>query len=79
MKTLQEVKDAGGFTCNISHLNRLCSKVKESPAKVYELIREYGGEADSFTRETIFSYIADKYHNGNYDKVYDQWLATSVN
>jgi hypothetical protein len=53
----------------------MCAKIKETPAKVYDLIKEYGGLEDTVTREAIFSYIADKYHNGNYDIVYNKWLA----
>lgn len=73
--TLQQIKTMGEFNCNVSHLNRMCAKIKESPAKVYEIIKEYGGLDDTVTREAIFSYIADKYHAGNYDKVYNAWLA----
>lgn len=73
--TLQDIKQQGNFTCNISHLNRLCKKVNDTPYKCYELIHEYGGDADSVTREAIFSYIADKYHGGDYGVVYDKWLA----
>lgn len=77
MPTLQDIKRIGGFTANISHLNRMCKRIKDSPAQVYEIMQEYGTEygVDSFTRETIFSYIADKYHGGDYGKVYDRWLA----
>jgi hypothetical protein len=73
--TLSEIKRMGEFSCNTSHLNRMCAKIKETPAKVYDLIKEYGGLEDTVTREAIFSYIADKYHNGNYDIVYNKWLA----
>lgn len=73
--TLHEIRRQGDFSCNTSHLNRLCAKVKDNPAEVYELIREYGGEADTVTREAIFSYITDKYNGGDYDKIYYKWLA----
>ena len=72
--TLHEIKKIGEFPCNISHLNRMCDKIKEQPAKVYDIIQEYGSFIDSYTRESIFQYIADKYHNGDYNKVYNQWL-----
>lgn len=64
-----------GYTGNISHLNRLADKVKESPADVYELMEEYGIPLDSVIREKLFRYIADKYYDGDYRKVYDRWLA----
>jgi len=74
--TLQDIKKVGGFTANISHLNRMCRRIKDEPSKVYEIMQEYGTAygVDSYTRETIFSYIANKYHNGNYDRVYNSWL-----
>ena len=72
--TLQEIKKIGQFSANISHLNRMCARIKDNPAKVYEIMAEYGADMDSYTRESIFTYIADKYHNGNYDKVYNAWL-----
>ncbi len=74
MITLNTIKKCGGFTCNISHLNRLCEQVNQRPNQVYELIAQYGGEADSVTRETIFEYIANKYNNGDYGIAYDRWL-----
>lgn len=76
--TLQEIKRQGEFTCNIAHLNRLCAKVKDKPWKVYDLIDDYGGMADTVTREAMFNYIADKYHDGDYDKVYKPWLNGTV-
>ena len=76
MTTLQQVKEVGGFTANISHLNRMCDRIKRNPNKVYEIMLEYGTPhgVDSSTRETIFSYIADKFYSGDYDRVYNQWL-----
>ena len=75
--TLNKVKEDGNFTCNISHLNRMCSKINQTPSRVYDIIKEYGGEDDTITRETIFSYITDKYNNGDYDKIYKSWLRQS--
>lgn len=72
-QTLQSVKEAGNFICNISHLNTLCRKIKEQPRNVYDLIEQYGGEADTVTREAIFSYIANKYYDGDYDRIYKRW------
>lgn len=72
--TLQGIKKAGNFTANIAHLNGMTKIISQQPARVYEIISKYGGEADTVTREAIFSYIADKYDNGNYDRVYKQWL-----
>lgn len=63
-----------GFSGNISHLNRLASKVKDEPWRVYEFMDEYGIVTDSVIREKLFTYIANKYYNGNYDKIYKQWL-----
>lgn len=76
--TLQDIKaDAMtiGYQGNVSHLNRLANKIKANPAKVYDYMAEYGIPADSIIREKLFSYIADKYHSGNYAKVYNAWLA----
>lgn len=72
--TLNEIKKIGQFPCNVANLNRMCLSVKRVPGMVYDLIAEYGGLQDTVTREAIFSYVADKYHNGNYDKVYTAWL-----
>ena len=72
--TLQAVKEHGEFKCNISHLNRMCDKVKETPAKVYDIIEEYNGNADSVTRETIFQYLTAKYYDGDYQVIYQQWM-----
>ena len=77
MITLSNIKQKGDFKCNIHHLNKLCEKVNRSPQKVYDLISEYGGEADTITREAIFYYIANKYHNGDYNVTYDKWLSKS--
>lgn len=72
--TLGTIKDNGSFACNLSHISRLCKKVKEEPSKVYDLIKEYNGIADTVTRESIFQYVTDKYNAGNYDVVYNAWL-----
>lgn len=72
--TLNQIKKLGEFPGNISYMNRLCAAINDYPAKVYELISLYRGQADTVTREAIFGYIADKYHNGNYDITYDRWL-----
>lgn len=74
MTTLQHIKKIGTFPGNISHMNRLCALVNGRPWDVYDLIDEYGGEADSVTREAIFGYIADKYHDGDYGKTYKRWM-----
>jgi hypothetical protein len=73
--TLHEIKRQGNFTCNVSHLNRLCEKVNTMPHKVYSLIGDFGGMPDTVTREAIFQYVADKYNNGNYETIYQRWLA----
>lgn len=76
--TLQDIKaDAMtiGYKGNLYHLSRLASKIADNPSKVYDYMAEYGIPGDSIIREKLFSYIADKYHNGNYAKVYDAWLA----
>ncbi len=72
--TLQIIKRIGEFDCNIYQLNKMCDKVNQTPWNVYQIIEEYGSFADSYTRECIFNYIADKYHNGDYEKVYRKWL-----
>jgi Mg2+/Co2+ transporter CorC len=72
--TLHEVKRSGQFTCNTSQLNRMCDKIKKNPENVYELIDEYGGIADSVTREKIFQYLTDKYNDGDYEKIFSLWL-----
>lgn len=75
--TLQDIKEDAmtlGFKGNLSHINRLADKVYANPARVYELMQEYGIGADSVIREKLFSYIADKYHDGDYNKVYDKWI-----
>jgi Mg2+/Co2+ transporter CorB len=72
--TLLQVKRAGKFKCNASHLNKMCAKIKQRPQKFYEIIEEYGGIADTVTREKIFEFITDKYNDGNYAKIYDLWL-----
>jgi len=75
--TLQDiVLDARncGFKGNISHMNRLADKVNKRPDKVYDLMAEYGIYHDSIIREKLFQYLADKYHKGNYDKLYKRWL-----
>ncbi len=74
MPTLHDIKRIGEFKCNVSHLNKMCEKINQTPYRVYELIEEYGSFVDSYTRETIFQYIADKYHDGDYSKVYNAWL-----
>ena len=77
MTTLQQVKEVGEFTANISHLNKMCDKIKETPKKVYEIAAEYGtpfAMGDSYMRETIFSYIADKFYDGDYSKIYNRWI-----
>ena len=74
MTTLQDIRKAGNFNCQARTLERLCNSVKLAPSSVYNLISYYGGEADSYTRETIFSYIADSFYNGDYDKIYLEWL-----
>lgn len=76
--SLNTIKYKGEFDCNIAHLNIMCKKINNYPHKVYDLIEQYGGEADSVTREAIFTYIADKYHNGDYSVVYDKWLEGAV-
>jgi hypothetical protein len=75
--SLLEIKKIGQFTANVSHLNRMCQRINDEPQRVYEIMQEYGTPftIDSYTRESIFSYIADKYHNGNYNRVYKRWLA----
>lgn len=76
--TLQDIKNDAktlGFKGNISHINILTYKVFAKPDMVYEFMEEYGIPCDSVIREKIFSYIADKFYNGDYDKVYKQWLA----
>lgn len=79
MNTLQNIKEVGGFTCNLSHLNRMVSKISSNPSRVYEIVEEYGSPygVDSYTRETIFQYIASKYDNDNYDRVYNAWLGSN--
>jgi hypothetical protein len=78
--TLQDIKEAGQFTANTSHLSRMCSRIWRQPGQVYEIAQEYGTPfvADSYMRETIFSYIADKYYGGDYDKIYSRWLSTAI-
>jgi len=76
MTTLHDIKQAGEFKCNIARLNIMCKHIARRPSKVYEIAKEYGTPfvVDSYMRETIFQYIADKYHNGDYSKVYNAWL-----
>jgi hypothetical protein len=77
MTTLQDIKRVGEFPCNIAALNRMTAQVNRTPWRVYEIMTEYGTFQDSWTRETIFQYIADKYHDGDYEKVYQRWLKGS--
>ena len=74
MKSLYEIKELGNFDLSMERIELLCALVADSPQNVYSLIALVGGEADTVTREAIFQYIADKYHNGNYDTVYTAWL-----
>lgn len=78
--TLQAVKQAGGFTATIPELDTMARRIRDNPARVYEIMQEYGTAygVDSYTRETIFQYIADEYHAGDYGIVYDAWLAEEV-
>ena len=76
--SLNTIKDKGEFVCNIAHLNAMCKKINRQPHKVYDLIQEYGGIDDTVTRETIFSYLANKYYNGEYSIVYDKWLERAL-
>lgn len=73
-RTLQNIKNVGWFKTNVAHLNIMVRLIKESPADVYTIIQKYGGEPDTLTRETIFLYIADKYYDGDYNKIYNRWL-----
>lgn len=75
--TLNDIKQDAktlGFNGNTSHINIMCYKVFARPDKVYEILEQYGIGADSVLREKIFSYIADKFYNGDYDRVYNEWL-----
>ena len=63
-----------GFSGNVSHINRLVKAVKQQPNKVYDLMNDYGINTDSIVREKIFAYITDKWYDGDYNKVYNQWL-----
>lgn len=74
MPTLQDIKRIGEFKVNTAHLNVMCDKIDRTPHKVYEIIVEYGSFVDSYTRETIFQYLADKYHDGDYDNLYNRWI-----
>jgi hypothetical protein len=76
MTTLQNVMTAGNFK-STARLGQMCDRIYKNPEHVYPLIGNYGGEADSVTREAIFSFIADKYYKGNYNKIYDRWLNNS--
>jgi hypothetical protein len=73
-KTLHDIKKNGLFKCNIARLNIMADKIYKQPKDVYEFIEEYGGDPDSYTRETIFSYLSEKYDAGNYDLIFDRWL-----
>lgn len=74
--TLQDIKRIGEFDCNVYRINMMCAEINRTPQKVYEIMAKYGTSigVDSYTRESIFNYIADKYHNGNYNIVYNKWL-----
>jgi hypothetical protein len=63
-----------GYTGDINGIQELAEKVNNTPDQVYELMEKYGISLDSVIREKLFSYIADTYHNGNYNKIYYQWL-----
>ena len=65
----------GRFTCPPAQVAALCAKVNEDPGAVYELVRAYGGEPDSVTREAVFEVVAETFHGGVYAAVYDRWLA----
>lgn len=73
--TLRTIKEYGQLPGNISHINRLCAKVNDEPDRVYDLIREYHGIADTVTREAIFSYVSRKYRK-RYELVYSAWLGS---
>ena len=77
MKTsLRDIKLAGNFPTSIHHLRIMTDKIYKQPSKVYDYIVEYRSEdADNHTRETIFKYLSDKHDNGNYNKIYNRWLA----
>jgi ABC-type amino acid transport substrate-binding protein len=75
--TLQNIKEDAqtiGFKGNLSHINVLVHMVFAKPQRVYEFMDWYGIDGDSFLREKIFTYIADKYYDGDYDKIYNEWL-----
>lgn len=75
--TLQNIKEDAkiiGFKGNLSHINVLVHLVFAKPQRVYEFMNMYGMGADSVLREEIFTYIADKYYDGDYDKIYNEWL-----
>jgi hypothetical protein len=74
MATLSDIKQAGGFDIDFFDIDIMASFINKTPSKVYDYIAQYGGEADSYTRETIFGYIANKFYNDNYDVIYDRWL-----
>lgn len=63
-----------GFKGNISHINQLVKKVYKHPDQVYDYMKIYGIMPDSVIREKIFTYISDKYYNGEYQIVYSKWL-----
>jgi hypothetical protein len=73
--TLKEIKRVGNFEMTSPYIRNMCVNVMNNPAKVYEIIKDCGGEADTVSREAIFSYIADEFLNGDYDKIYEAWLA----
>lgn len=63
-----------GYKGNMSHISRLAKKTSDNPALVYVYMEDYGIAVDSVVREKLFAYIADKYHHGNYERVYRSWL-----
>ncbi len=79
--TLQDIKEDAetiGFEGTTEDVEMLCLKVFAIPERVYSFMDEYGISIDSVIREKIFSYLADRFYGGDYDKIYNQWLAEEV-
>jgi hypothetical protein len=75
--TIQAIKDDAktlGFNGSTSDIEALCYMVFAQPQKVYEFMNFYGIGTDSVIREKIFTWVANKFYDGDYEKIYNLWL-----
>lgn len=75
--TLEDIKEDAkllGSSISLDDANALVHMTFAVPENVYIFMNMYNIPTDSVMREKIFNYAADKYYDGDYDKIYKQWL-----